>query len=350
MNLRPITSSQKYQYNKVVTHVIQSWQWGEFREKLGLKILRFGLFDDKDLPAGRQGKLARAFTLSLHKIPFLNYYVGYLPKGPFPDKELEEALRKIAFDNKCAFIKLEPNILKGNSKPYSIHPGFRPSPNPLFTKFNFVLDLSQNEETLLNNMHPKTRYNIRLAQKKGVKVEEREDDEAFEIYLKLYFETTKRQSYFGHSRQYHKKVWQTLRKNNMARILIAFYQKPGTSNQIPLTAWMLLNFKDTLYYPYGGSSFEYREVMASNLVAWEAIKLGKKMGLKYFDMWGALGPNANSSDPWYGFHRFKAGYGGELVEYIGSFDLVLNNFIYKVFTSIDKFTKLKVFLLKLLGQ
>jgi lipid II:glycine glycyltransferase (peptidoglycan interpeptide bridge formation enzyme) len=78
---------------------------------------------------------------------------------------------------------------------------------------------------------------------------------------------------------------------------------------------MLLNFKDTLYYPYGGSSKIHPEVMANNLICWEAIKLGKKLGLKKFDMWGALGPNPSPSDPWYGFHRFKAGYGGKHIEF-----------------------------------
>ena len=130
----------------------------------------------------------------------------------------------------------------------------------------------------------------------------------------------------------------------MARLLIAFYQEK------PVVAWMLSNFQDTLYYPYGGSSLEHREVMASNLVAWEAIRLGKKLKLKKFDLWGALSPDANPSDPWYGFHKFKQGYGGKLVEYIGTYDLVFNWPIYWVFTAIDKLMPLKVLLLKLAGR
>ena len=127
----------------------------------------------------------------------------------------------------------------------------------------------------------------------------------------------------------------------MARFLIASYHGE------PLTAWMLLNFKHTLYYPYGGSSKIHPEVMANNLVAGEAIKLGKKMGLKRFDMWGALGPNAKPNNSWYGFHKFKQGYGGKLVEYIGTYDLVFNWPLYLIFTAIDKLTPLKIFLLKL---
>lgn len=333
MDLQPITDKQKSQYNKLVTHVIQSWEWGEFRKSLGIPLLRYGIYQN--------GKLAQVFQLTLHKIPFTNKYVGYLPKGPYPDKNLANALKLIGHQNNCAFIKIEPQVEVPSPK--SQVPGdFIKSPKLLFTKYNFIIDLTRSEEELLKNMHPKTRYNIRLAQKHGVKVEERLDDEAFNIYLKLYFETTKRQSYHGHNEDYHRKVWETLKDVGMARLLIASYQDQ------PLTTWMLLNFKDTLYYPYGGSSKNHPEVMANNLVAWEAIKLGKKSGLKKFDMWGALGHDASPSDPWYGFHKFKMGYGGKLVEYIGAYDLVFNWPIYIIFTAVDKLMPLKVFLLKLL--
>lgn len=331
MDLRKLTDKDKLAYNKLVTHVIQSWEWGEFRKSLGLPLLRFGLF--------KKGQVVSAFQLTLHKIPFLNSFVGYLPKGPALSKDLAAALKEISKNNNCAFIKVEPDVKEGK-----VDSNFKLSPKPLFTKYNFVLDLSLSEEELLKNLHPKTRYNIRLAQKKGIRVEERTDDEALEIYLNLYFETTTRQNYLGHSRDYHRKVWQTLRKAGMARFLIAFLDKE------PLTAWMLLNFQDKLYYPYGGSSNKLRELMHSNLVAWEAIKLGKKLKLKYFDMWGALGPDADPKDPWYGFHRFKQGYGPKLVEYLGTFDLVSNPLVYYFFTFIDKLTPLKVFLLKILSK
>lgn len=335
MDLRQIQPSDKNNYNQAVTHIIQSFEWGEFRRSIGLPLLRYGLFE--------KGKLKSAFQLTLHKIPFTSKFVGYLPKGPAPTLDLAEALIKIGKDNDCAFIKIEPNVQTVNYKLQTAN-SLIPSPKPMFTKFNFIINLAQTEEKLLKNMHPKTRYNIRVAQKKGVKIEERLDDNALEIYLKLYFETTARQNYHGHNREYHKKVWGIFKKAKMARLLIATYKKT------PISAWLLLNFKDTLYYPYGGSSMEYREVMANNLIAWEAIKLGKRLKLNTFDMWGALGPVADPKDPWFGFHRFKAGYGGKLVEYIGTYDLVFNALLYNTFTSIDRFTKLKVLLLKLIGK
>ncbi len=329
MDLRTVT--QKSLYTKLVPHVIPSWEWGEFRKSSDIPLLRYGIY--------KNNKLTKAFQLTLHKIPFTNKLVGYLPKGPAPDKELSEALQKIGKENNCAFIKIEPNV-----ELTKVDKSFIKSPKPLFTKYNFVVDLTKSEEELLKNMHPKTRYNIKVAQKHGVKVEEKTDDKAFEIYLKLYFETTQRQGYHGHNAHYHRQVWNTLKNKGMARLLIATYK-----NQ-PLTAWMLLNFKDTLFYPYGGSSKIHPEVMANNLVAWEAIKLGKKLGLKKFDMWGALGPDASNDDPWFGFHKFKQGYGGKLVQYLGTYDLVFNWPLYLLFTFIDKMAPVKFFLLKWISR
>ena len=339
MDLREIKGDQKSQYNKQVNHVIQSFEWGEARLNLGIPVLRYGLY--------KKGKLNKTFQLTLHKIPFTSKYIGYLPKGPLPDSKLAQALKEIGRKNNLAFIKIEPSVEESESqrvRESDIDKSFIKSPKPLFTKYNFVLDLTKSEDQLLKSMHPKTRYNIRVAQKHGVIVEERSGEDTFRIYLKLYFETTRRQGYHGHNEDYHRKIWEGLKKTNMARLLIASYQKQ------PLAAWMLLNFKDTLYYPYGGSSKLHPEVMANNLIAWEAIKLGKKLNLKKFDMWGGLGPNASSKDPWFGFHRFKLGFGGRLVEYLGTYDLVFDWPIYIVFTAIDKLTPFKVFLLKLLGK
>lgn len=325
MIVREITQKEKANYNKLVSHVIQSWEWGEFRQKTGLDLVRLGHFD---------GKMVCAYQLTFHPIPLLGQTVGYLPKGPLPDKTMVDALIDVGKKKNAAFIKIEPNVIndrRTTNDERLTQLGLIPSKKSLFTKYNFWLDLTKSEDQLLAAMHPKTRYNIRVAQKHGVEVYESTQDSDFEIYLKLYFETTKRQRYFGHTPTYHRFAWQTLKPARMSRILLGIYRGK------PLVAWMLFNFGDTLYYPYGGSSIEHKEVMASNLVAWEAIRLGKKMGFKIFDIWGALGPDADKSDPWYGFHRFKAGYGGKHVEYVGTWDLVFKPALYKTLNMVDKF-------------
>lgn len=317
MPVREILLEEKEQYNQAVDHLVQSWEWGEFRKKTGTEVIRLGRFNGS--------KLEQGFQLTVHPLPFGGYTVGYLPKGPLPGKPLLNALRKIGREKKAIFIKLEPNVIIGDARPEISNSSLIPSPQPLFTKHNFLIDLTKSEKELLENMKPKTRYNIRLAQRKRVRVEEKSDQKSFEIYLRLYFATCQRQGYFGHDREYHRLMWETLKPAGMTRLLIASYKKE------PLAAWMLLKFKDTLYYPYGGSSTRHRNLMASNLVCWEAIKLGKKLGCKTLDLWGALGPEVDQSHPWYGWHRFKAGYGGKTVEYPGSFDLVLNPPIYHFF-------------------
>lgn len=316
-------------FNKHANHPLQSWEWGEFRKKTGIKVIR----EDN-------------FQMTIHKIPKLPWTIGYLPKGNLPDKKLIEKLKKIGKENNCIFIQLEPNFQKiPNFKLQISNLGLLPSVHPLFTKFTFILDLTRSEEELLKAMHQKTRYNIKVAQKHGVKVIEDNSDKAFQEYLKLMKETTKRQKFHAHTPKYHKLMWKELgarnqeskikTKNHASNRLTAYLLLAKYKN-ITLTAWILFVFKDTLYYPYGASSRKYRETMASNLMMWEAIKFGKRLRLKKFDMWGALGPNPNPKDAWYGFHRFKQGYGGKLVEFIGSYDLIINPILYQLYKLTDK--------------
>jgi lipid II:glycine glycyltransferase (peptidoglycan interpeptide bridge formation enzyme) len=200
----------------------------------------------------------------------------------------------------------------------------------LFTQYNYVLDVSKSEDELLAAMKPKTRYNIKVAIKNGVTVELDNSKLAFARYLELTEETTKRQGFFAHGASYHRKMWETLHPAGIASLLVAKY------NAELITTWVVFKFGDTLYYPYGASTREHRNVMANNLVMWEAIKLAKKWGCKYLDMWGALGENPDRNDPWIGFHNFKAGYGGRHVCYVGSFDYVAKPVLYRVFRIIEE--------------
>lgn len=307
-------------------HPLQSIEWGEFRRKTGIKVIQ----ED-------------SFQLTIHKIPHTFWYIGYLPKGKFPTKEILDKLIEIGKRENCIFIQLEPNVIKIENLKLKIK-NLRPSFHSLFTKNTFILDLTKSEEELLKAMHSKTRYNIKVAQKHNIEIVEDNSDEAFETYLKLTKETTKRQNFYAHSENYHRLMWETLRQPQgkldkdklTAHLFIAKYQPSNTNHAVLLAAWILFVYKDTLYYPYGASSNLYRETMASNLMMWELIRYGKKLGLKKFDMWGALSNNPDKNDPWYGFHRFKQGYGPDLIEFVGSFDLVVDPFLYQIYKIIDK--------------
>jgi lipid II:glycine glycyltransferase (peptidoglycan interpeptide bridge formation enzyme) len=299
-------------------HPLQSPKWGEFREKTGVKVVS-----------------ANGLQITIHPVPRTKFTIGYLPKGPEINQTMLNELLEIGKRENCIFIQLEPNVEKNNHKDYNFQ-NLCQSSHPLFTKYTFILDLTKSEEELLKDMHPKTRYNIRVAEKKGVMVSEDNSDKTFEEYLRLTKETTTRQNFYAHSEKYHRLMWETLKTENTNTNELSAHLLKATYNGEVLVAWIVFVLGDTLYYPYGASSSNHREVMASNLMMWEAIKFGKKLGLRKFDMWGALGPVPDTKDPWYGFHRFKEGYGPKLTEFVGSYDFVVNKKMYLVYKLLNR--------------
>jgi len=322
MIVREIGTADREAFDSVAGHPLQSFAWGEFRKKTGVGVERVGVFEGKKLTQGMQ--------ITIHRLPKTDYTVGYFPKGVKPDEVQLKATHEIGKRNKCIFVKMEPNVYetKTEIRDFLVSEGLKEG-RPLFTKYSFQIDLTANEQELLGRMKSKTRYNVRLAERKGVRVVEDNSIETFEKYIKLMEETTRRQKFFAHSVDYHRQMWKEMHKANIARLLVA---KKGEQM---LTAWVVFVFNDVLYYPYGASSSVNRELMASNLVMWEAMKYGKRHGCKSFDLWGALGPDANIKDPWYGFHKFKEGFGGELREYVGTYDLVLNQKLYPFYQKLD---------------
>lgn len=328
MLIRLLRQEDKNSYNKVVDHPLQSWEWGEFRKTTGTNVERIGFFE--------KGKIKKGLQVTFHKIPKINRTVGYYPKGFMPEENQIEALKQVGKKNKALFIKMEPNISQKVGVP-SAHKqiaeflekhGSVPG-RPLFTKYTFVLDISKSEEDLFAKLTSKTRYNVNLAAKKGVVIYENSTSEGMEQYIKILKETTSRQGFYAHNPEYFRKMWQELSKSGMIKIFQAVYQ-----NKI-LASWIIFIFNGVIYYPYGASNREYRDVMASNLMMWEIIRYGKSQGCHKFDMWGSLGENPDKKDPWYGFHRFKKGYGGELNEFIGTYDLVTDLALYQPFRALD---------------
>lgn len=332
-------------FNKLASHPLQSWEWGEFRESMGIKVIRLGKYENDNL--------IEVIQLTVHKLP-LKFSIGYIPKSPIPSKEMFEKLSDIGKENNCIFIKLEPNVLKGDSDFLLLTSNFRitSSSHPLFTRYSFILDLNKSDEEFLKSFHNKTRYNIKIAQKNGVVICENNSASAFKKYLALTDQTLKRQMFFAHDREYHVKMWEALGKAGIAHLFTAKFIHDGKENI--LAAWILFIFNKVIYYPYGASSNAFRNVMASNLMMWEAIRWGKKMGAEKFDMWGSLGPDADPSDPWFGFHRFKQGYGTTLVEFAGSYDLIINPLIYKLYNIIyllrGKFLKAKALIRNIINK
>ncbi len=306
-------------FNSKASHPLQSWEWGEAREKMGITVIRLGEY--------KGHSLNNVYTITYHNIPNTPFCIAYLPRSVVPSKEVLEFLMKEGRKKRVLFIKIEPYVKKNeeNIRLDVLTQYARRSAHPLFPEWTQTLDLVQSESEILKNMKSKTRYNVGLAEKRGVVVKEMTNDEGFKIFIELYFKTTKRQGYKGHNKKYHHIIFEML-KDTMSHILIAYYQDK------PLAAYHIFIFNDVLYYPYGGSSDEYKNLMASNLLMWEAIKFGKKAGCKIFDMWGSLPPDYDRSAPWSGFTRFKEGYGTEFSEFVGSYDVVLRSLFYRVYS------------------
>lgn len=331
--IRELTDTEKNIYNDLVRHPLQSWEWGEFRRKTGIEVVRFGTF------AGET--LISAFQMTLHKLPLLPYVIGYIPKGPLLDNETLKFLQEFGKKKQCVFIKFEPNVIKDvKFKIQDLR--LTPSTRPLFTKYTFYVDLRKSEEELLQNMSNKTRYNIKLAQKHGVTVQEDNTAEAFNRYLELTKETTKRQGFYAHNESYHRLMWKHLHPQPTTHLPKADQPRAGNPQPIAhlltaryhgktLVAWIVFLFNNILYYPYGASSNEHKNVMASTLMMWETMRFGKRMEAQTFDLWGTPGPDPQPTDSYYGFHRFKLGFGPELIEFVGSFDLVIYPLIYSIF-------------------
>lgn len=332
MITRILYDEEKDQYNKLVNHPIQTWEWGNFQITQGHKVYRLGVFD--------QNKMVSAYSISFHKIPKFNYSIGTILRGPAIDQDMINNIKKIAADENAIFVKLEPDVYQKtydiNNNPTTIgdspkHTDLVSSPKVAFYPFSYVVDLTKTEDELLAAMHTKTRYNIKIANRHQVKVEEMSTDKGFEIYLKLLFDTTKRQGFYLHSENYHRTLWKTLKNTGVPHIMLASY------NGEILSAFMLFVLGKKLFYPYGSSLAIHKEVMAQNLLMWECIKYGQSMSLKSFDMWGSLGPDAKETDPSFGFHRFKQGYGGQLVQFVGTYDLVINHNLYKIYNLVDQY-------------
>jgi lipid II:glycine glycyltransferase (peptidoglycan interpeptide bridge formation enzyme) len=297
--------------DKIATHPLQTSAWADFRREWGNEVLetKYGI-------------------LTLHRLPFSHYKLGIFEKGPTPTRAQLLELGALGKQKNLIFIKLEPNLgweLPIINSQFSIKSKLikllkqngAVEGKRLFTPSTFQIDITPSEEDLMKSFSSKTRYNIRLAQKRGVKVSENNSGKAFERYLELTRETVRRQGFYAHSEKYHRLMWKALRKVGIAHLLTATYQDEV------ITTWILFTWKKFLYYPYGASTEKHKEVMANNLMMWEAIRFGKKLGLTTFDLWGR--------EEGKGFTKFKEGYNPKVIEFLGTWDLVINRPLYYIY-------------------
>ncbi len=196
-----------------------------------------------------------------------------------------------------------------------------PSGKQIQPQKTLVLDIAKPEEILLNQMHQKTRYNIRLAQRKGVTVQPTTNNQqsTIEIFLNLLEKTAGRDKFRLHPKKYYQKMLEVLGKKGMMKLFLAKYQ-----NQI-IAANLVCFFGQVATYLHGASDYNFRQLMATHFLQWQAISEAKKLDMKYYDFWGI------DEKKWPGVTRFKKGFGGQEIIYPGTFDLIFQPLWYQAY-------------------
>jgi lipid II:glycine glycyltransferase (peptidoglycan interpeptide bridge formation enzyme) len=295
----------------------QTPEWEQFQKSLGHKTTRIDRF------------LMLKFPL------FAGMRYGYIPRGPvfLNDEKSDEFFNDLlhyAKKKKFVFVRMDPE--KTIPIPKKIPWRKSHSPQPETT---LILNLDLSEEDLLKQMKRKGRYNINLAEKKGVIVKRaqnlEEQKEYGSIFFRLLKETTQRDAFTGHDEHYYQSM---LKELPMSEIFLAFY------NETPVSGAICTFQSEKAIYYYGASSSQYREVMAPYLLQWEAIKEAKKRGCKEYDFLGIAPEDAGPEHPWKGITEFKSKFGGTVVHYPPAQDLIFRPFWYKMYRLMKRIQKM----------
>jgi len=330
MNLKIITYPERQRWNEFVAaspqgSILQSYEWGEFKSLFGWKPIRIVLEEQEKIIAG--------ISILKREIPFIGHSLFYAPRGAVIDysnkdllNSLLEAVEKEADRNHALSLKIDPEVFEEdkialeNLKSL----GFEKALKQVQPRATLVLDLERDLEAILASFEEKTRYNIRLAEKKGVSVKEDKSEKGIDGFYKLYEETAKRDKFMVHPLRYYQKIREILFSAGLGTNFIAFYEGK------PIAAVVIFSFGKKLWYMYGASASEYRNVMPNHLLHWEVIKWAKGKGIREYDLWG-IPVNPEENHPLYGVYRFKKGFKGKLVRYIGAYDFPYSPLLYHAF-------------------
>jgi lipid II:glycine glycyltransferase (peptidoglycan interpeptide bridge formation enzyme) len=249
---------------------------------------------------GWESKNISGNYLYIKNIPLLGAYIKLQrPKSNIPAAKL----MKLAKSQRAFNVLIESTTL--GQRDYYLKQMFKEYNKPSLPSKTIIVDLSGSQENMLQNMHHKTRYNIKLAKKRGVRVSESSD---IDLFSKLWHEAARRRRLYLSLNKEIKSIRQAFKNNS----LILFAKK----DNIVLASLLIVCTKTTSYYMYAGSTVEGYKNFAPTLVAWEAIVRSKNLGLKWFDFEGIF-DSRYPLKTWKGFSRFKKSFGGEEIEFPG---------------------------------
>lgn len=312
--IEPTENRTRYQhYTSAPSHFVggaflQSWEWGDFLSKNKERVLRVMLLGPKKEVVGRA-------TFAIRKTIPLSPY-AYCPFGPELDfnklspKNLADLFSVLAFFLKkrgLCFLRFNPPCLNEEfSAPSFLRYSRAKSKQPHQT---LSLSLANSADSILAGMKQKTRYNIRLAEKRGVTVRKENGIKAFEAFWRIAKETGERDGFALHGEAYYKNMIKSLGKAGILKLYTAHYK-----DEI-IAANIVLIYKNTATYLHGASSNKQRNLMSPYLLQWQAIKDAKQKGVAYYDFWGF------DESVWPGVTRFKKGFGGKVFQYAPTYEL-----------------------------
>jgi lipid II:glycine glycyltransferase (peptidoglycan interpeptide bridge formation enzyme) len=326
------------------SHLLQTREWAQAKHPFGWQAYYKVWEEDGSLRAAAQ-ILQRSIRIPGTSRSLCMLYV---PKGPTLRDWADDSLRAQVLDDLVAFarelgaffIKIDPDVnvgigLPGEGKEDPTgaavlselkREGWRFSNEQVQMQNTMLIDLSQSEEALLAAMKQKTRYNLRLAERKGVKVRKGGPADFPKLY-RMYAETSIRDRFVIRSEEYYRAVWDAFYAAGMLTPLIAEVEGEAVAGL------MLFIFGNQSWYLYGMSRDMAREWMPNYLLQWEAIKASQAAGCEIYDLWGAP-DEFNERDPMWGVYRFKQGLGAYEVRRIGAWDLPLQPMVYSLYTQV----------------
>ena len=310
--------------------LLQSYEWGEVKARTGWRPLAFLLLDPSDVPRGASLLLERALPLGRS--------IFYCPRGPALDFNDEEVLghwarlvRREAAAHRAILVKIDPPLPVSEKRVSQNirHLGFHtPRTGPNFEgvqpRFVYKLFLKGDPDEILASFSAKTRYNIRLAERRGVVVREASRGD-LPVFYDILQETAIRDRFRVRSIAYFDSLWDLLVERGLARLFLAEYEGGVIAGALAFL------FGDQCWYVYGASSNRHRNVMPNYALQWAMISWAKERGCRVYDLRGVSG-DLSPDNPLYGLYRFKRGFSGRLVEYAGEFDLPLEPVFYLAWT------------------
>ncbi|MCC6146763.1 MAG: peptidoglycan bridge formation glycyltransferase FemA/FemB family protein [Anaerolineaceae bacterium] len=320
MALVSLEQWKRYYQGYTEPHFLQSPSWGVVKADFGWEAVWV-----EHNEAGAQ--------ILFKKLPG-GMSIAYIPKGPLGEEwaGLWPVVDPVCRQRKAIFLKVEPDRWEESGvNTQLLFPGFRKSDFTIQPRRTIVVDLEGGEEAWLNRMRQKTRYNIKLAERKGIQVALSSDVETF---FQLALVTGKRDGFGVHSLDYYQKVFDIFTQQNQCALFIATYENR------PLAGLMVLRSGKRTWYLYGASNDEERNRMPTYLIQHAAMKWAFEAGCSTYDLWGIpdydddyLEANfPRKADGLWGVYRFKRGFGGKSWRSDGAWDRVYSPALYKLYT------------------